>query len=296
MPRVKGQAEIEKKNQALGRLQIQYVPITSIYPNNYNPNRQSADEFELLQRSMKEDGFTQPIVCVLDDARPNETPDMPDGFQYPEGVDPRGKVIRIVDGEHRWRAAKTIGWTQAPVVVTPMNLEQARIATLRHNRARGSEDVELAAQVLRDLRELGALDWAADSLMLDEVELDRLLNDVSAPEALADEEYQQAWAPVARSGNGSVTVNEPGQTTEHTSTVLRQVEARINSAATAEERKRAQDEAHIYRVAAIYTGEESDVVKAVTGDQPAVRILSLCHLVATGEVAFDEHNAAHVVH
>ena len=60
----KGKKEVEKKNQALEKLAIKYIPINSLIPNEWNPNRQSDHDFELLLRSMEEDGFTQPIVAV----------------------------------------------------------------------------------------------------------------------------------------------------------------------------------------------------------------------------------------
>lgn len=110
----------------LGNLEVDYVDVESIQPNSYNPNIQTADEFELLLLSMRRDGFTQPIL-----------------------VQRVGRTI--VDGEHRWRAAQAIGYTSVPVVFVDMTPEQMRIATLRHNRARGQENAELAAEVMRDL-------------------------------------------------------------------------------------------------------------------------------------------------
>ena len=58
----KGKKEIDKKNVSLKELAIEYVSVDSIKPNNYNPNRQSEHDFELLLKSMEEDGFTQPII------------------------------------------------------------------------------------------------------------------------------------------------------------------------------------------------------------------------------------------
>jgi hypothetical protein len=58
-PRVdKGKATIQARSARLERLVIEYVPINSIKPNRYNPNRQSEHEFELLKKSMDEDGIT----------------------------------------------------------------------------------------------------------------------------------------------------------------------------------------------------------------------------------------------
>src|SRR3990167_3334570 len=107
----KGKKEIEKKANMLKELRIEYVPVESIHPNEYNPNRQSEHDFELLQRSMKDDGFTQPIIVQKN----------PDGSS--SGI--------IVDGEHRWKAAKAIGYKEIPVVFVDMTVEQMRISTLR---------------------------------------------------------------------------------------------------------------------------------------------------------------------
>lgn len=149
-----------------------YVEARNIVPNNYNPNRQAAKEFELLIRSIRDDGFTDPIML-------HETPN-------PAGQHP------IVDGEHRWTAlivravlverghlyakdedgnllpldrdeiieiraqrqghAERMGADcRIPAVLVTMSEEQAKVATLRHNRARGVEDSDKAARVVADL-------------------------------------------------------------------------------------------------------------------------------------------------
>ena len=129
----KGKRTVDKKNKSLETLNVEYVNVNDIHPNEWNPNRQSDHDFELLLKSMSEDGFTQPVVCIrTEDGR-----------------------VKIVDGEHRWRAAHTLKFEEIPVVITPMTEEQAKIATLRHNRARGSEDIDLTAELLRDLEKMG---------------------------------------------------------------------------------------------------------------------------------------------
>jgi len=254
----KGRKAVAKKAQVLKALVIEYVPIESVFPNDYNPNRQSEHDFELLQRSMEEDGFTQPIICLRESRK-------------------------IVDGEHRWRASKSLGYTEVPVVFTDMTPEQARIATLRHNRARGAEDVELTAQLLRDLRELGALDWAADSLMLDEVEMERLLEDIPAPEALAGAEFSGAGLPSNAAEPSGTTVAAVGAaggattaTTAGASQALREQEERIKAAKTDEDRAAAQRDVDVYRLAMVFTSDEAKVVRAALGDRPAERLLAMC--------------------
>ena len=268
----KGRAAIEKRTNALQVLRIEYVPIDDVEPNDYNPNRQSEHDYDLLKRSITEDGFTQPII-VLATKNAND--------KYP-----------IVDGEHRWRAARDLNFTEIPVAKVDMSMEQARIATLRHNRARGSEDIELAAQVLRDLRDLGALDWAADSLQMDDIEIDKLINEIPAPDALAHEQFSDAWNPVkasdmahqhddSRLASGAVTSMTPA-----TQDRTRAIEAKIAQARNQEEREQARKDSNIFRLVVMFVGEEADDVKQALGSQnPAVQLLALCR----------RHNAAQAV-
>ena len=259
----KGRKAINKKNQVLEKLSIKYVPIDSIKPNEYNPNRQSDHDFELLLRSMREDGFTQPVLC-------------------------QKETKEIVDGEHRWRAARDLGFKEIPVVFVEMTTEQMRISTLRHNRARGSENIELSAQVLRDLQQLGALDWAQDSLMLTDIELNRLLEDISAPEALAGEEFSQAWLP-DNVNPGDMTGIEQRTVDDLSkdSTVdtymskdaidtARDREKRIKEAKTLEEQEMAQKDRDLYRLSLVFSGEQGKIVKGVLGKAPAEKILGWC--------------------
>lgn len=259
----KGRAVIEKKTTALQVLRIEYVPIDEVEPNDYNPNRQSEHDYDLLKLSIREDGFTQPVI-VLATKNANG--------KYP-----------IVDGEHRWRAAHDLGFTEIPVAKVDMSMEQARIATLRHNRARGSEDIELAAQVLRDLRDLGALDWAADSLQMDDIEIDKLINEIPAPDALAHEQFSDAWNPVkasdmahqhddSRLASGAVTSMTPA-----TQDRTRFIEQKIANARNQEEREQARKDSNIFRLVVMFVGEEADDVKQALGSEnPAVQLLALC--------------------
>lgn len=248
---------IEKANQKLDVLEIEYVALTAITPNEYNPNRQSDHDYELLQRSIREDGFTQPVIA-------------------------HRETKQIVDGEHRWRAAHSLGMDTIPVVYVDMTAEQMRISTLRHNRARGSEDVDMSAAVLRDLRELGALDWAQDSLMLDDSEMNRLLDDIPAPEALEGEEFSEAWEPVAARTSvadvaaGSATNYDVTMTPE-AAAAQREMRKQIEKAETEAQRQQIRKEADLYRITVVFQGEQAALVRTVLGeDEPAVKLLELC--------------------
>jgi ParB-like nuclease domain len=259
--RRKGQAVIEKLNQRLERLNIEYVSASTLTPNDYNPNRQSEHEFTLLKSSILEDGFTDPVKVVELD----------------------GGVRRIVDGEHRWRAVRELAEEGSlpdddiAIVVLPMGEAQAKIATLRHNRARGNEDVQLATDVLRDLEALGALDWAADSLDMDDDELQRLLADIPAAEDLAAEQFSEAWAPGAPQ-NTTPGDGAPVQVDGTASGVMadRQREQRIASARTEAERQQARLDKTVFRLHLTFGGDEADLVKAALGDKPAETIVAWC--------------------
>ena len=257
MARIKGKAQVEKKNEVLGALNIEYVSHNAIRPNDYNPNRQSEHDFELLLRSMEEDGFTQPIIVHKD-------------------------TKQIVDGEHRWRAARELNIDPIPVVFVSMTPEQMKIATLRHNRARGSEDVELSAQVLRDLQELGALDWAQDSLMLDDTEINLLLEDIPAPEALASEEFAESWIPVSAEDNFSTEDGSHSSTqTADALERVRKMEAELQQAKSEEEKEAIRKDADIFRLNMTFSGDEAGVVKQVLGTNPAQNLLALCKEAVT---------------
>lgn len=258
MARTKGKAAIEKKNIKLERLKIEYVPIDSITPNEYNPNRQSEHDFELLKKSMDEDGFTQPVLAHVE-------------------------TKQIVDGEHRWRAARDLGFTEIPVVFVDMTAEQMRISTLRHNRARGEEDIELTAQVLRDLQELGALDWAADSLQMTDEEINRMIDDIDVPEALAGEEFGEAWEPSAQATPEVASVEgKKDKAIEGTVTsaatreavdAQREREKRIAEAKTEEEKETVRREMKLHRLNLVFSGDEAELIEEVMGRYPAEKLV-----------------------
>ncbi len=263
--KTKGRAAIKKKFKALERLEVTYVPIESLTPNAYNPNRQSDHDFELLQRSMTEDGFTQPIIV-------------------------RESDMMIVDGEHRWRAGRVLEYAEVPVVFVEFNDEQMRISTLRHNRARGNEDVELSAAVLRDLEKLGALEWAQDSLMLDDTEIEVLLSDITAPEALAGEQYNEGWEP----SNTEIDAPDSGTRSTETKDVSvtvdaadrqHEIEAKIREAKDEDERQMVRRELDTHRVVAVFSNEQAEIIKQALGRRQAERILYLCtKAIAEGDL------------
>lgn len=259
----KGRREVEKLNNKLSELKIELVAIDSIYPNPYNPNRQNEREFELLMQSIKEDGFTQPVIV-------------------------HQQTRMIVDGEHRWRALNHLGQKEIAVVFTDMTDAQMRISTLRHNRARGSEDIELTIGILNDLRELGALDRVTESLKIDDLELQALLDDVSAPDALADDDYAEAWIPTkAADVDRPEAIGNDGRrisTSDSALVELERLNEKYDEVDSHLDAREISTEAHlaVSQVSATFQNEDAKLVRAALGKKPAQALIQLCvmHVLA----------------
>ncbi len=117
---------------------IAKVPVSKIVANDYNPNKVAKKEMDLLYISIKEDGYTMPIVCYHDEAKDEYI---------------------IVDGFHRYRVImehKDIYDREGgclPVSVIDKPLDERMASTVRHNRARGKHEVELQASLVEMLNE-----------------------------------------------------------------------------------------------------------------------------------------------
>ena len=158
------------------------VPIEKIHPNTYNPNAVAPPEMKLLYDSIKEDGYTMPIVCYYD-----KTAD-----EY-----------IIVDGFHRYRVMlehKDIYDREGgmlPVSVIDKPLDHRMASTIRHNRARGSHDVDLMSNIIRELHELGRTNaWISKHLGMDKDEILRLRQITGLTALFRDIKFGEAWAPL----------------------------------------------------------------------------------------------------
>lgn len=159
------------------------VPIEKIEPNNYNPNVMAPPELKLLYDSIKADGYTMPIVC------------------YHSEADDR---YIIVDGFHRWRVMKDFPdiyereGGMLPVSVIDKPLSDRMASTIRHNRARGSHDVELMSNIVRELHDIGRSEkWISKHLGMDPDEILRLKQITGLAALFRDVKFGKAWIPAA---------------------------------------------------------------------------------------------------
>ena len=157
------------------------VPVEKIKPNNYNPNTVAPPEMKLLYDSIKSDGYTMPIVCYYD--KEND--------EY-----------IIVDGFHRYRVMKEYPdiyereQGMMPVSVIDKPLDQRMASTIRHNRARGSHDVDLMSNIVKELHELGRSDaWISKHLGRDKDEILRLKQITGLAALFKDIKFGKAWRP-----------------------------------------------------------------------------------------------------
>lgn len=110
---------------------LQWVDRKTVKPNDYNPNKVSKQNLELLKQSILTNGWTLPIVV-----RPDFT---------------------IIDGFHRWTVAGeepllSILGGKVPVVIVSHKDKAGNIyGTVTHNRARGTHLLEPMKAIVKEL-------------------------------------------------------------------------------------------------------------------------------------------------
>lgn len=84
-----------------------------------------------------------------------------------------------------------------PVTVIDKSIDQRMASTIRHNRARGSHDVELMSNIVKDLHDLGRSDaWISRHLGMDKDEILRLKQITGLASLFKDINFGKAWKPV----------------------------------------------------------------------------------------------------
>ncbi len=158
---------------------VKRVPIEKIQANTYNPNHVAPPEMKLLYESIKNDGYTMPIVCY-----------------YLEDED----KYEIVDGYHRYTTMlvhKDIYEREGgclPVSVIDKPLEDRMASTIRHNRARGEHSVELMTNIVAELVEAGMSDtWIMKNIGMDAEELLRLKQLSGLQSLFKDADFSKSW-------------------------------------------------------------------------------------------------------
>ena len=159
---------------------VLWIPAEQIEGNDYNPNSVAPPEMKLLEISIKEDGYTQPIVAV--------------------GMN---GYYEVVDGFHRNRIGKESkeiserikGYLPVTLINSYREDKGNRIAaTIRHNRARGKHQVGAMSDIVL---ELSRRNWSNEKigreLGMEPDEVLRLKQITGLAEMFADGEFSEAW-------------------------------------------------------------------------------------------------------
>jgi ParB-like chromosome segregation protein Spo0J len=158
---------------------VMWVDVNRVVANDYNPNSVASKEMKLLEVSILQDGYTQPVVTV-----------------YDEKTD---KYV-IVDGFHRTTVMKTSKRVQEttggklPIVVLKKEINDRMAATVRHNRARGSHSVDGMSTIVFEMLENGWQDHdICNQMGMEADELVRLKHITGFSKLFADTKYSQEW-------------------------------------------------------------------------------------------------------
>lgn len=163
---------------------VLWVRAETVAGNDYNPNTVAPPEMRLLERSIRADGYTQPIVTFPDAQK--------DGREH-----------TVIDGFHRTRVGKESrevrervhGYLPITAVKADRHdLKDRMAATIRHNRARGVHGVLPMTDIVADLIRAGWTDAeVAKELGMDADEVLRFKQVAGLPELFKDHQYSRSW-------------------------------------------------------------------------------------------------------
>jgi len=158
---------------------VKRVPMGMVTANDYNPNSVAPPEMALLETSIWEDGYTQPIVTVYD----------PENDRYV-----------VIDGFHRYltlsnsERIKEREQGMLPIVVLKKEMGDRMASTIRHNRARGSHNIELMSTIVSELVEMGKGDrWICKHIGMSPDELLRLKQITGVAALFMNRDFSDSW-------------------------------------------------------------------------------------------------------
>jgi len=158
---------------------VKCVSIDKVIANDYNPNKVAPPEMALLETSIWEDGYTQPIVTYYDKKQ---------------------DVYIVVDGFHRYLIMKNSKRIQErennmlPIVVIEKELGDRIASTIRHNRARGTHNIELMSVIVSELVEMGKGDpWICKHIGMSADELLRLKQITGLASLFQNKDFSDSW-------------------------------------------------------------------------------------------------------
>jgi ParB-like chromosome segregation protein Spo0J len=160
---------------------VVWVKSELVQSNHYNPNSVAPPEMKLLEQSILQDGYTQPIV----------------GWELGE------EKIEVVDGFHRNRIGKecvevrgrTLGYLPMVIINDDrQDVSDRMVSTIRHNRARGKHGVDSMSDIVVELKKRN---WSDEKIQkqlgMDKDEVLRLCQISGLTELFAGADYSMSW-------------------------------------------------------------------------------------------------------
>lgn len=130
--------------------------LATVKPNPWNPNRMTTHQMDSLVHGLRTDGWLASQALLI------------------WGVDEGGTERNlIIDGEHRYKGAVTIGMTEGPMVfLNGLTEAQAKALTIKMNQKRGEFDDAALETLVRELvGEMGTLEGVDLEFGIDPKEL-----------------------------------------------------------------------------------------------------------------------------
>jgi ParB-like chromosome segregation protein Spo0J len=159
---------------------VRWVKSDCVIANDYNPNSVAPPEMKLLEHSISQDGYTQPIVSF-----------------------PHDNLLEVVDGFHRHRVGKESdivrsrvhGYLPTVAIKNDRQDKSDRMAsTIRHNRARGEHRVDSMSEIVIELkRRFWSDEKIAKELGMERDEVLRLTQVSGLAGLFADRDFSEAW-------------------------------------------------------------------------------------------------------
>ena len=161
---------------------VRWIANTEVVANDYNPNKVAPPEMELLEISIQNDGYTQPIVTWKN--KDKDKTEVIDGFHRHRV----GKESKIV-------SKRVQGYLPVVTIRDEQNDKNNRIAsTIRHNRARGKHQIDAMSEIVLELKNRN---WKneriARELGMDEEEILRLCQITGLSDIFKDDDFSKSW-------------------------------------------------------------------------------------------------------
>lgn len=142
--------EENKRDRAVEVVEAVMVPIGLISPNEWNPFEQEDPTFNMLVEEIEAEGFDEPILVVpiIEDTTVSNIVRGPDGRLHETGT----RRYKIVNGEHRWKAARVLEIPELPCSIkVEWDERTQKVETVRRNLIRGAVNPRKFTNLVEDV-------------------------------------------------------------------------------------------------------------------------------------------------